>query len=117
VKPVYSSPVRASPARYSSPVRVRTATLLESPVVAALNRSYSVERRLSPVYVSPSRYARYYDYDLPYYTGLSKYYPYTSVAYPYSPLAYPYARYGYPYDRYAPYGSYYSATLGRYIAY
>jgi hypothetical protein len=115
VKVVYSSPVRSSPVRYSSPVRVRTASLIESPV--SLNRSYSVERRVySPVYVSPSRYSRaYYEYEtLPYYT--SKYYPYTSLAYPYAPAGYPYTyatKYGYP----GPYGSYYSPTLGRYVAY
>lgn len=90
-----SSPIRASPVRYSSPVRVRTTTLLESPA-ASLNRSLSVERKLySPVYLSPYRYSRYYD-DYPYY---SRYAPYT------------YTRYGYPY------GSYYSPTLGRYVAY
>jgi len=97
---VSSSPVRSSPVRYSSPVRVRTASLIESPV--SLNRSLSVERKYSPVYVSPSRYV--YDPVYPYYR-----YPYYSKYYPYSPL--------YPYSRYYPYGSYWSPTLGRYVPY
>jgi len=98
----YSSPVRTSPIRYSSPVRVRTATLIESPV--SLNRSLSVERRYSPVYVSPSRYV----YDPVYPASYYSRYPYYSKYYPYSPL---YA------SKYYPYGSYYSPTLGRYVAY
>lgn len=109
VKPTYASPARTASTRYSSPVRVRTtASLLDSPVAAALNRSYSVERRstyvsVSPAYVpSPYRVSRYYDpvyYDYPYY------------------------KYGYPYSRYytSPYyrygDSYWSSAMGRYVYY
>ena len=127
VKSVYASPARTASTRYSSPVRVRTsASLLDSPVRATLNRSLSVERRstyvpvspVSTVYVSP--YKRYtYDplLDYPYYPYYSKYYPYT-----YSPSYYrstyytsPYVSPYYPYRRYA--DSYWSPSLGRYVYY
>ena len=103
----YSSPMRTSPVRYSSPVRVRTATLIESPA-AALNRSLSIDRRYSPVYVSPSRYV----YDPLYSPYEYSRYPYYSKFYPYSPT---YVSKYYPSGY--PYGSYYSPTLGRYVAY
>ena len=109
VKPTYASPARTLSTRYSSPVRVRTTTLLDSPV--SLGRSYSVERRstytpvayTAPLYYSPYRY-RYYD---------SYYYDYPSTYY---------SRYGYPYSSlYYPYRSYadrfWSSALGRYVLY
>jgi hypothetical protein len=117
VKSVYASPTRTGSTRYSSPVKVRNASLLESPVSAALNRSLSVERKstylaASPVYVSPYRYSRYYDplyYDYPYYSRYgSPYSVYPYSAYPYS--AYPYSRYPYYRDN-----TYWSASLGRYV--
>ena len=147
VKTVYASPARTASTRYSSPVRVRTTTsLLESPAMARLNRSYSVERRSTYVPVSPvttvytSPYRRTYDplyYDLDYpYTYTSKYYPYSRV-YPYTASKYvspyyatsPYYNSYYPASRYySPYASsyypytrygdsYWSSALGRYVAY
>lgn len=124
VKPTYASPARTASTRYSSPVRVRTTTsLLDSPVRASLNRSYSVERRttyepVSPVntvYVSPSRY--YYDLDYPYYYRYG--YPYYSKYYPYSPY-YTSPYYSRYYPSYYPYryaDSYWSSALGRYVYY
>jgi hypothetical protein len=115
VKSVYASPSRTASTRYSSPVRVRTASLLESPVSAALDRSLSLERKsylaASPVY-SPYRYSRYYDplyYDYPYYSRYgSPYAAYPYTGYPYS--AYPYSRYPYVREN-----MYFSASLGRYV--
>jgi Ca2+-binding EF-hand superfamily protein len=106
VKPTYASPARTASTRYSSPVRGRSASLVES--ASPLNKSVTVERRSTyvpvspvpaPIYVSP--YRRYYD---PLYYDL--YYPYYSRYYPYYPY-YPY-RYG---DRY------WSSSLGRWVYY
>jgi Ca2+-binding EF-hand superfamily protein len=110
VKPTYASPARTASTRYSSPVRGRSASFVES---SPVNKSMTVERRSTyvpvspvpaPLYVSP--YRRYYDplyYDLYYpYSRYSPYYPYS----PYSPY--------YPY-RYR--DSYWSASLGRYVYY
>lgn len=108
VKPVYASPARTVSTRYSSPVRVRTtASLLESPV--RLARSFSVERRVPLVTtVSPYPYRPFYDLDYPVWKYRYLDYPYYSrYVSPYSPV--------YPY-RPAPYRSYWSTALGRYVA-
>jgi Ca2+-binding EF-hand superfamily protein len=116
VKPVYASPARTVSTRYSSPVRVRTtASLLESPV--RLARSFSVERRVPLVTtVSPYPYRPLYDLDYPVWKYRYLDYPYYSrYASPY------YSRYVSPYSPVYPYGpapyrSYWSTALGRYVA-
>jgi Ca2+-binding EF-hand superfamily protein len=130
VKPAYASPSRTVTTRYSSPVRVRTSTmLLESPV--ALSRSLSVERRV-PLVSSVLPYSRYWDLGLPEYKYRYLDYPYTRPLaysrYPYvAPVSYvapsPYRYSAYyspyslsPYSPYVPARSYYSTALGRYVA-
>lgn len=113
VKPVFASPARTVSTRYSSPVRVRTtASLLESPV--RLARSFSVERRVPLVTtVSPYPYSRLVDVDYPLWKYRYLDYPYYSRYYP---SAYRYVSPYSPVYPYAPYRSYWSTALGRYVA-